>query len=95
MEFIILLIAIVFLSYILLLICTFVRMKIEKGTINEAIRKKRITDSDGKIYYVIPWPEADEKGWVEHMKHLEKHPLQDAFAYMEEWSNYKDEHDEI
>jgi len=95
MDFIVLLVAIFFLSYMLLLICTFVKMKIEKSTINKAICKKRLTDSDRKIYYVIPWSKADEKGWVKHMKYLEKHPLQDDFAYMKEWSDYKDEHGEI
>lgn len=95
MYFIIWLVAIVFLGYILFIICGLVKMKIEKNTINKAIRTKRITDSDGKIYYVIPWPEADKKGWVKHMKYLEKNPDQDDFAYMEEWSNHKDEHDKI
>jgi len=81
-DFVIWIVAIGFIGYMLLIICTLIKMKIEKNTINKAIRTKRITDSDGKIYYVVPWSEADKKRWVKHMKYLEKNPLQDDYAYM-------------
>jgi len=70
-------------------------MRVKKEFIAEAVESCQMTDSDRKVYYVIPWPEADEASWVEQMKYEEQHPTENNFAYITEWSEYKDYHYDV
>lgn len=92
MDFIVYLIALVFISYILLIFCALISMRTRQRITDKAVRERGIRDSSGRFYYVIPWPEADEKSWVEYMKKEEYHTVINSSPYWEEWTKYKDEH---
>jgi len=80
----------IMLGYIVLLIYAFIAGRCEKKVIEKAIETQRIHYEE-KVYYVIPWPEADKEEWAKHMRALEKEsPLyQDTlWAYADEWEQY-------
>ncbi len=88
--------AILGLGYFALITYVLIARYVEKKVKADAVTLRRLTDSDGKVYCVIPWPEADEAGWVQHMKWVDKNPLRgDFFIYLDEWEAYKRDHPEI
>lgn len=84
------LVGLIVLGYIALILYAFIAGNCEKKVIEKAIESQHIHYEE-KVYYVIPWPEADREGWAKHMRALEKEsPLhQDAlYAYNDEWEQY-------
>ena len=53
-----------------------------------AIKNRRIVQGE-KIWYVIPWPEADKKSWIEYMKNST--PVNLPLGYLDEWNEYLEE----
>lgn len=83
------------LGYVAVLVYVLIAMRVKRQVMAEAVESRRMIDSNRKVYYVIPWPEADEASWAKRMKYLEQHPLENDFAYLTEWQEYKDKHDSV
>jgi len=89
-DLIVCLFGLMMLGYIASLVYIVIAHHYEEKVIIKAIETQRIHYEE-KVYYVIPWPEADKEDWAKHMRALEKESpfYQDTlYAYEDEWEQY-------